>query len=389
MPNPIFPPEMIDDSLETYLPRVTVKSQVIYITVILAFAAALTSLPFLYVNVTVQSPGIIRPETEKTELKTLIAGVIDRVFAEEGQRLSPGDPVVRLSPAATDDRLQWNRFRQKEKEREVADLRLLTRLSAPGQDSLPALASPLYRQQYRQFTLKLDENRTIREKLGRDLGLRQQLYDEGKVISRLELENFRHEHRLAVAAFQSVFEQQLSAWQQELSAALVLLSQMKAERSQLEQEKRLHTIHSPLAGTLIQFRSHYPGNYIQPGEIIGVISPDSGLLAECYVKPADIGLLKPGMPVRFYIEAFNFHEWGTIGGRIKSISNDFVITGDHPVFLVSCILDKTSLTLKNGYAAPLKKGMTVQSRFIIGRRSLYQLLYDKTGKWLKPGNTAK
>jgi hypothetical protein len=51
---------------------------------------------------------------------------------------------------------------------------------------------------------------------------------------------------------------------------------------------------------------------------------------------------------------------------------------------VKCRLEQNEVTLKNGYSAMLKKGMTFQARCLLSRRSLLQLLGDKTGKWLNP-----
>lgn len=39
---------------------------------------------------------------------------------------------------------------------------------------------------------------------------------------------------------------------------------------------------------------------------------------------------------------------------------------------------------KNGYKGYLKKGMTLQARFIITERTLWQLLYDKVDDWINP-----
>jgi HlyD family secretion protein len=47
------------------------------------------------------------------------------------------------------------------------------------------------------------------------------------------------------------------------------------------------------------------------------------------------------------------------------------------------------MTLKNGYNAQLKKGMTFSIRFMVVRRTLFQLLYDKMDNWLNPNITNK
>jgi membrane fusion protein, peptide pheromone/bacteriocin exporter len=98
----------------------------------------------------------------------------------------------------------------------------------------------------------------------------------------------------------------------------------------------------------------------------------------------DIGLLKTGMPVSFQIDAFNYNEWGMIEGSITDIAKDFVIVNERMIFKVRCRLNQTSLQLKNGYTANLKKGLTLRARFMVAKRSLYQLLYDKADDWLNP-----
>jgi HlyD family secretion protein len=48
------------------------------------------------------------------------------------------------------------------------------------------------------------------------------------------------------------------------------------------------------------------------------------------------------------------------------------------------MLDNPILRLKSGQEGEIKKGMTFNARFVIARRSLFQLLYDKVDDWLNP-----
>jgi hypothetical protein len=95
-------------------------------------------------------------------------------------------------------------------------------------------------------------------------------------------------------------------------------------------------------------------------------------------------LLKEGMTVRFQVDAFNYNEWGLVNGKVTEVAQDFIVVNEQPVFKVKCALDRTTLSLKTGYTATLKKGMTLQARFIVTRRSLFQLLYDKVDDWVNP-----
>lgn len=71
------------------------------------------------------------------------------------------------------------------------------------------------------------------------------------------------------------------------------------------------------------------------------------------------------MAVRFQVDAFNYNQWGMATGKVLEISNDIYTIDEKPVFIVKCQLDKEFLQLKNGYKGYLKKGMTLQARFMI------------------------
>jgi hypothetical protein len=91
----------------------------------------------------------------------------------------------------------------------------------------------------------------------------------------------------------------------------------------------------------------------------------------------------------FQVDAFDYNYFGILKGRVIFIDNDYTVEGNEPVFKVRCSFDSRPFHLKNGFSAVLKKGMSFQSRFIIGRRSLWQLMFDKLDDWLNPAASPK
>jgi HlyD family secretion protein len=185
-----------------------------------------------------------------------------------------------------------------------------------------------------------------------------------------------------------LIEKQLSQWQGDLTAIQLELTQLQSEEKQLQKEKELYQIKAPLTGAVGQLVGLSPGSYVQAGEVLGTISPDATLIAECYVSPKDIGHLRPGMPVRFQVDAFNYNEWGLIHGVVQEVSSDYSLMDNQPVFKVKCRLGQNFLQLKNGYKGTLKKGMTLRAHFTATRRTLWQLLYDKADDWMNPVQTS-
>ncbi|QDK82402.1 HlyD family efflux transporter periplasmic adaptor subunit [Spirosoma sp. KCTC 42546] len=383
----VHPPSVIEHTTEAYLPQVTVRGQLIYCSVALAIVAALVSLPFIHTEISVQSAGIIRPVAERNELRPLVAGTVAQVLVHDNQPVRQGQPMIRLQTEVLETKLRLNHSQQAEKLLNIRDLDRLVRATRPNLLSVSGLQSPVIRQQYEQFRFLLTENTQTQQKRKRELDVTRQLYED-KVLAQQEFEDKEFTYKTVVAQYASQIERQVSDWQASLTQQQLALDELRAQERQLLNERDLHTIKAPVAGTVSQLTGRYPGSYVQPGEVLGVVSPDSNLLVECYVSPKDIGLLRPGMTARMQIDAFDYNQWGLVQGTVTEVSNDITVMENRPVFKVKCKLDQNFLCLKEGYKGYLKKGMTIRARFVITERSLFDLLYDKADDWLNPKNTA-
>ncbi len=160
---------------------------------------------------------------------------------------------------------------------------------------------------------------------------------------------------------------------------------MNSSMNQDVKGQDLYVVRSPVSGTVDQFSGIYRGSSVQAGQSLAIISPDSTMYFEVYVIPRNIGYLRVGMPVNVQVESFNYNEWGMIQGRVTDISSDFLTNsqGDS-YYKVKCSMDRDYLELKNGRKGKLKKGMTIGARFIITRKSLFNLLYQKLDDWVNP-----
>jgi HlyD family secretion protein len=87
------------------------------------------------------------------------------------------------------------------------------------------------------------------------------------------------------------------------------------------------------------------------------------------------------MPVRLLVDAFNYRDWGAAAGRVESIPADAVAIGGQPFFRVRCTLESDRLRLRSGVEARLRRGLAVEARFVVTRRTLLQLLRDRAADW--------
>ena len=199
-----------------------------------------------------------------------------------------------------------------------------------------------------------------------------ELYDGG-VIAKAEYEQRLFDLDLTKNAQRLMQEQQYKTWELEHNNYRNQTRELLAQINQLERDKEQYIITAPVSGIITQFTGIQPGNFIAPNQPIAQISSNEDLIVESYISPADIGLIREGMDVRFQIDAFNYNQWGLATGTVVDISKDISAQQDQPFFKVKCSLGQGHLALKNGYEGNLKKGMTLTSRFTITERSLYQL----------------
>ena len=86
----IFPKEIIEFTAEHYLSKQSVKSQIIYSTVVIFIIGALASLPFIYVDITVKSRGILQPVSPRSEVFSPVSGRITKFDLLENQVVEKG-----------------------------------------------------------------------------------------------------------------------------------------------------------------------------------------------------------------------------------------------------------------------------------------------------------
>jgi HlyD family secretion protein len=178
---------------------------------------------------------------------------------------------------------------------------------------------------------------------------------------------------------------QKAAWQADLTRRRNDSVRLNAELRQVDEEVKNRIVLSPVGGEIIQSVEIQKGGFVSMNQMVAEISPDGELLATCFVKPSEIGMIRENQPVLIQVDAFRYNEWGMLKGYISDISDDMIVEGNSSAFFrIRCALEDKTLALKNGYSAEMKKGMSMTARMLVTRRSLFNLLFDKADKWFNP-----
>ncbi|MCC6289169.1 MAG: HlyD family efflux transporter periplasmic adaptor subunit [Chitinophagaceae bacterium] len=338
-------------------------------------------LPFINTNISTRAFGITRPFTERTDIKPVITGIVEDIYFKEGDTAQVNAVIARIRDDNTSAQATSNEYDINQRRQFIHDLQLLT--TKQGSTDVNTLSSPLYKQQLNHYRYRLSDQQASLKKVLKEVEMSRTLIKE-KVIAPKEMFDKEVESEKLQAAYQALQREQLSIWQQELAKYEADLSQLTAARSKIVTDKKNYEIRAPVTGIIQGINNLYPGNVVQAGQIICTISPESDLIAECYASSRNVGLIKTMQPVRFQVDAFDYNYFGILTGKIISIDNDYILVNNQPVFKVRCSFDSTQLHLKNGFTGHLKKGLSLQARFIIAERTLWQLLFDKIDDWLNP-----
>lgn len=198
-----------------------------------------------------------------------------------------------------------------------------------------------------------------------------------------------YELRFASQAVQSFVRQQKASWETQKRELEERVKNIDCNISKINVEENNYVVLAPISGTIESFSGLQVGSFINASQLIATISATDDLIVESTVAPNDIGLIKKNQDVKFQIDAFDYNQWGLLEGKVIDIDRNITIQGEQAFFKVRSSLNCTAMKLQSGYKSKVSKGMTLTSRYIITRRSLFDLLFDKMDDWLNPKQVTK
>ena len=119
----------------------------------------------------------------------------------------------------------------------------------------------------------------------------------------------------------------------------------------------------------------FAGNVVQPGGLLLEIVPEGReFVVESRVNPRDIGHIKVGDPVVVKILTYDYARYGSLTGKLTSISaSTFNDDDGKPYYKATIALDNQYLDSRKG-KKQLKAGMTVEASIVTGEKTLLQYI---------------
>lgn len=368
----------LQHSHENLIAKNRVKGFSFYFLCLFCLLLALLALPFIYIEVSSQARGFIRPAQDNVPIVSLVSGNILQMHLKNNLQVDKGDTLLMIDPQSIQSQLALNTDFRQQTEWNIQDLEQML-LGGP----LLSLRLPHNQEDYEKFLSQEKELRTKVQVATQIFQRNKQLYNQA-VIPAAEFERYESDKQLAEEALQSFVKQQKAQWQKQKKEVLDAQKNYKGTLEKIAIEKQNYLITAPISGTITNFKGYEAKSFLGAATQLAEISPNDALLVECQVSPKDIGLIQPGQRVRLQMDAFNYNQWGFLEAKVTEIDRHPVIQNQEVYFKVRAQLLGKQLKLKNGYTAEVQKGMSFTARFMITRRSLYQLLFDKVDQWLNP-----
>ncbi len=355
----------------------------------------------------------------RAELRAPVAGFLQAVYGDEGDRVSPGTVVARLDVPDLASRTAQKQAEVREAEarlrlleagpryEEVVEQRRRVERARAWRDlarqdlarTRKALTEELARldKQIAQYQAEQEAARDARDRASALRGkgaLSEEQFQEAERryrVSQAQTEQVRAEQRARQARGTLEAEAELARRDKELAeaeATRTLLEagtrpeEIEAERARLARlreealylerlPERLQVV-SPVPGLITTPRlKEKVGQYLREGELIGVVEDPAGLEAEITLAEQDAARARPGQEVALKARALPQE---TFRARVERVA---------PAVLKGDVSGTVTAYCRPEAAAELRPGMTGHARVYTGERSPGVILLDGALRYLR------
>ncbi|MCG8578339.1 MAG: HlyD family secretion protein [Bacteroidales bacterium] len=357
---------------------VNYRGYTLYWIILIALFACFIALPFINVDVSVQSRGTITTLNKMVQLSSPITAKVTAVNISENKNVNSGDTLVILQQSGIINEIGLVNQQLELQVNYITDISQLL-----NDTESAAVRTTLYQKEYEDYITSVRKFRRKIDKLGVDFKRTSKLFKEGVVpLTAYQEDSFKlEEARDDLMMYKSSSN---ARWETERRNYIISNQELKSKIENLWQQHSQYQITAPFDGSIIDFNGVAVGNFVTESQLIAYLSPQETLIAECYISPSDIGFIQTDMPVRLQIDTYDYNQWGMLDAVVLEVADDVSLIEGHYMYLIRCRLEEDNLQLSNGVVGRMKKGMSLTGRFIVTQRSLFQLLFDTVDDWLNP-----
>ncbi len=331
-----------------------------------------------------QGEGRVVPSSREQVIQSLEGGILQELLVREGDVVAAGQPLLRIDPTRAGASLREGTSKRLALEAAAARLSAEARGGTPdfppgvaANPTLVANETQAFIARRRAVEQSTQTLRRSRELLGREIGMTEPMVERG-LVAEVELLRMRrqlNDLELQIAERENRYRAEAAA---ELSRVESELAQVTGLLTAREDQLQRTLVRAPLRGTVKNIRVTTIGGVIQPGQDIMEIVPlEDRLLVEARIAPSEVAFLRPGLPAKVKLTAYDYASYGGLDGRLELISADTLRDERQPeessYYRVLVRTDKSVLEA-GGRSLPIIPGMTATVEIRTGEKSVLDYL---------------
>lgn len=395
-------------------------ARVIALTLCAFFAGSVAWASLGELDIVAVAAGKLIPSEQVKVIQPLEAAIVRAIHVAEGQKVRKGDVLIELEvtggvndvdrlladfDTARADAARLSALLEPQPEKafappsdlpthlvDLARTQMNAQL-AEHRAKLASLDTELVKKRAEMRTLAADmarlsnviaqaEDRAQRRKTLTDQGLNSHLdlsraqQEVSEAQGNREVAKSRQaETQAAIASLESQKDQARGEFRRDATAKL---AESRAKASTAEQElakanqrQKVLSLTAPVDGTAQQLDVHTVGGVVQPAQKLLVVVPAGAVLEiEAKLPNKDIAFVEVGQEAIIKVEAFPFTRYGTLNGKVTTISLDAVQddkTKEY-FFPIRVAVEQAAITVEGGKRIPLTPGMAVSAEVRTGTR---------------------
>ncbi|MBF0590324.1 MAG: HlyD family type I secretion periplasmic adaptor subunit [Magnetococcales bacterium] len=396
-------------------------ASLLLVAILLLLSSLLVWANYALLDEVTRAQGRVVPSLKTQEIQNLEGGILSELLVREGDQVVEGQPLLRINKTIAKSKFQRSQAEYRVLIAEIARLHAEAEGKEPVfpkslEKSNPEIIAnewALYRNRRRELENDVDilkgqvlqkeqELLELRNKISglaksrslllQEVAMNRPLVSKGAVSAgellklRRELQMVENEYQTTQLAIPRI-KSGLTETKQRVKArhltfkndVLSLLNQREArlkaimETATAEKDRMRRTeVQAPLSGIVNRIHFMTINGVIQPGETIMEITPiDDTLLIEAWVSPQDIAFLRPGLPGKVTITAYDSSIFGQLDAFLEDLSSDTFKDSEKELgyYRIHMRTESNSFS-RDGRQHPIIPGMTASVDIMTGKKSL-------------------
>ena len=281
------------------------------------------------IDQSVRAPAAVIAISRTQVIQAVDGGVLAELRVQEGQRVIVGQVLAVLEKSRAQAGYEENRSRAASMRIALIRAKAESILKTPkygndfsGYEKFILAQTNLFLQRKRALEEELVSGEKAMDMAAEELRMNEVLLKDGDV-SRLEMLKARRQVtdlEGRIAAVRNKYRQDASSEVAKIEEELSSLNSKLAERQDILDHTDLM---APVAGVIKFLKVTTIGGVLRAGDELMQIAPsENALILEAKINPADIGLLRTGLPVTVKADAFDYSVYGTLAGELIYVSPD-------------------------------------------------------------------